>query len=78
MSLEAVRTLIETSRELENKPLSDDDELKRLAKMPPLQYGRVRKPAAEKLGITVGELDEAVKLARTENIVPTGQGRPLS
>ena len=77
MSLEAVRTLIETSPEFESKPFSDDDELKRLAKMTPLQYGRERKAAAEKLGINVGELDVAVKLARTENIVTTGQGRPV-
>ena len=77
MSLEAVRTIIETSPELENKPLSDDDELKRLAKMAHLQYGRERKAAAEKLGINVGELDQAVKLARTENIGMTGQGRPV-
>jgi hypothetical protein len=51
---------------LENKPLSDDDELKRLAKMRRLQYWRERKAAAEKLGINVRELDEAVKMARTE------------
>lgn len=77
MSLEAVRAIIETSPELENKPMSDDDEIRRLAKLSALQYARERKAAAEKLGIKLGALDAAVKEARNENTATTGQGRPV-
>lgn len=61
MSTDAVRAVIDNSPELQNKPLSDDDEIRRLAKLPSLQYERERKAAAEKLRIGVGALDALIK-----------------
>jgi hypothetical protein len=53
-----------------------ETEIKRLAKLPALEYERERKLAAERLGIDrVGALDAAVKSARSENGVAGGQGR---
>jgi hypothetical protein len=75
MSRDSVCAIIENSPEL--KPLSDDDEIKRLAKLPSLQYQRVRKIAAKKLGIGAGALDAEVKLARSNSSATTGQGRPV-
>jgi Protein of unknown function (DUF3631) len=55
-----------------------DAEIKRLAKLTPIEYERERKSAAEKLGIDrVSVLDGAVKAARGENGDAKGQGRPL-
>jgi hypothetical protein len=48
-------------------PTCDDDEIRRLAKLPPLEYARERTPAAEKLNIGLGALDTAVKAARRRN-----------
>jgi putative DNA primase/helicase len=46
---------------------NDDAELERLARLPPLDYGRGRKEAAKALGdIPVGILDAAVKAKRAE------------
>jgi putative DNA primase/helicase len=54
-------------------------EIKRLAKLPLLEYERERKPAAERLGIDrIGALDREVKSARAENSSAGGQGRSPS
>jgi putative DNA primase/helicase len=45
---------------------SDDAEIRRLADLAPLDYGRARKAAAKKLGIPVGILDRAVDAERNE------------
>ena len=55
-----------------------DAEIKRLAKLTPIEYDRERKSAARKLGIDrVGVLDRVVKAACGENGNTKGQGRPL-
>lgn len=41
--------------------------VKRLAKLAPIQYGKVRKNEAKVLGVTAGTLDSAVKDARKED-----------
>jgi Protein of unknown function (DUF3631) len=45
---------------------SDDELIAELAALPPLQYAKRRKDAAEKIGIGVGELDKIVAAARGE------------
>jgi hypothetical protein len=45
---------------------SDDAELERLARLPPIEYGRARKPAAKRLGVPVGILHRAVADKRAE------------
>ena len=77
MSRESVRAIIETSPEVENEPLSDDDEIGRLAKLPNLQYQRERNAAAKRIGINMGALDALVKEARNENTGTAGQGRSV-
>ena len=72
-----MRAVIDNSPELQNKPLSDDDEIRRLAKLPSLQYERERKAAAEKLRIGVGALDALIKKARNEGSGTIGQGRQV-
>lgn len=58
--------------------VDQDAEIKRLAKLAPLDYERERKAAAEKLGIDrLSVLDATVKAARAESGGATGQGRPL-
>jgi len=49
-----------------------------LARLPPIEYDRQRKKAAQELGTRVGALDDEVKKlkASLEN-EPTGQGQPL-
>ena len=57
----------------------DEAELDRLALMPPIEYGQVRKPVADQLGIAVGYLDAAVN-GRKKELTPAanvGNGRPL-
>lgn len=57
----------------------DEAELDRLALMPPIEYGQVRKQVAEQLGTAVGYLDVAVT-ARKKELAPAanvGSGRPL-
>jgi putative DNA primase/helicase len=57
----------------------DEAELDRLALMPPIEYGQVRKPVADQLGIAVGYLDAAVT-ARKKELTPAanvGNGKPL-
>ena len=58
-------------------PARDDHEIRRLAKLTPLEYARARDSAAKNLGIGVGALDTAVKVARRRNAetIATGQGR---
>jgi Protein of unknown function (DUF3631) len=54
-------------------------EVKRLAKLPLIDYERQRKASAEKLAIPrVAALDNAVKEARVENGAANGQGRSPS
>ena len=58
--------------------VDEENEIKRLAKLPPIEYERERKDAAKRLGINrVGVLDHAVKTARGNNSDTKGQGRPL-
>ena len=53
-------------------------EIKRLARLPLIEYERQRKASAEKLEITrIAALDNAVKAARAGNGDTNGQGRPL-
>jgi hypothetical protein len=54
-----------------------DAEIVRLAYLGLVDYEREREPAAEKLQVRVGILDELVKAARPHDEVPPGQGRPL-
>jgi hypothetical protein len=75
MSRESVRAIIENSPELENTPLSDEDEIRRLANLTNLQYQRERKAAAKRLGIGVGALDAEVKAVLSKSTDTTAQGR---
>jgi putative DNA primase/helicase len=57
----------------------DEAELDRLALMPPIEYGQVRKPVADQIGIAVGYLDAAMN-GRKKELTPAasvGSGRPL-
>jgi len=69
--------ITETEPDALAKNIDDTNEIKRLAKLRPLQYARERKDIADSLGIGVGTLDAAVKAARAENGDTKGQGRPL-
>ncbi len=63
---------------LDDKTIKIDaaNEIKRLAKLTPIEYGRERKLAAEKLGCDrLADLDDAVKTARAENGGRGRQGR---
>ena len=44
----------------------DDAEVERLARLPPLEYGRARKEAAKRLGVSLTFLDAAAKAKRSE------------
>jgi hypothetical protein len=59
--------------------LSKDDEatLEQLAALPQVQYDRIRKEEAEKLGIRTETLDHEVKARRPRNEKETGSGRAL-
>src|SRR5215470_9380330 len=46
----------------------------RLAALPPLEYDRVRKAEAEKLGVRVDTLDSEVRKARGDSAVESGAG----
>jgi putative DNA primase/helicase len=70
----------EKSEPGDTPPLSDDefdDEIARLAKLPPRTYEREREAAAKKLGLRVARLDKLVKVERDEGGDTPGQGRPL-
>jgi hypothetical protein len=58
--------------------LSDDAEIARLARLPPLTYDREREAATRRLGCRVATLDEAVRAARGETAGTPGQGRPIN
>src|SRR6516165_5409762 len=57
--------------------IDDDAEIERLAKLPAIEYDRLRKPTAARLGISLKALDAEVKAARTNNSETKGQGRPI-
>jgi putative DNA primase/helicase len=61
---------------------AEDAEIARLAKLSPLEYGKQRKAAADKLGTGVTFLDKAVSLKRAElglnEKEDTKQGRPMT
>lgn len=67
------------AKALESAASLDDAELDRLALLPPIEYGPVRKPLADQLGISVAYLDAAVTSRKKELIPPAsaGSGRPL-
>ena len=68
-----------TAKALNEAAPLDEAELDRLALMPPIEYGQVRKQVAGQLGTAVGYLDAAVR-ARRKALTPTanvGSGRPL-
>jgi putative DNA primase/helicase len=73
----------ESNVELDARATKIDDrneteaEIRRLAKLPSIEYDRERVPAAERLGIRVGVLDKAVKGSRAESGETKGQGRPF-
>ena len=47
-------------------PSADDAEVARLAMLPPIDYGKARKAAADKWGVPVGFVDAAVKCRQKE------------
>lgn len=55
----------------------DGDEVVRLAQLPPMEYDRIRKAAAEALGIRPATLDAAVKEARRKPDNASGSGLPF-
>lgn len=60
------------------EPTDDDARaIARLAGMNPLDYHRARKPTAERLGVSVAALDQAVKLARKDTAADNLPGKPL-
>jgi Protein of unknown function (DUF3631) len=65
---ERLKVLIKGAPDYADAETPDDDaELARLARLPPLEYGRARRAAAEALGdIPVNLLDAAVKAKRAE------------
>jgi putative DNA primase/helicase len=71
-----LRQIIDIAPDENPKPLCDDDQIKQLSKLSPLDYARMRKPVAKILGIGVGALDAAVKSEHAQD-APTGQGRPV-
>lgn len=74
-----VREIINKAPDEKPKPPCDDDEIKQLGRLSPLEYARERKSAARKLGIGVVALDAAIKAARPQDAeaTTTGQGRPV-
>ena len=68
--------------EKENMPLSElthEEALERLAKLPPLEYEKQRKEAAEELGIDrIQILDKEVSKARKGTSQTTGQGQTIT
>jgi hypothetical protein len=58
--------------------LSDDAEIARLVRLPPLTYDREREAAARRLGCRVGILDELVRAASGATASTPGQGRPIN
>lgn len=59
-------TATETATESSVDPLTEA--VNRLAKLPPLEYDKVRRQEAKKLGVRPGTLDSAIKGARQEEV----------
>jgi hypothetical protein len=73
----SVRTLRRWLRQ-PTDPL-DEAEIDRLALLPSLEYGQIRKPLAKRLGLSVSFLDETIE-RRQKRLCPVGPpsaGRPL-
>src|SRR5919106_6415772 len=74
---QAVREGVEGAKPVKE---SDAETITRLAALPPLEYSRVRKGDAERLGVRVTDLDAEVKRAREgakvdlSAAVPAGEG----
>jgi hypothetical protein len=69
-----------TAQSGEASAADDDAELERLAKLPPIQYDRARKAAAEALGVRASMLDRVIAAKRAELGLDDGdgkQGRPI-
>lgn len=59
-------------------PTADDAEIVRLAALPPIDYGKARKAAAERWGVPVGFVDAAVKGKQKERAAKDdGRGNAL-
>ena len=78
---QAVREGVEGAKPVKE---SDAETITRLAALPPLEYSRVRKGDAERLGVRVTDLDAEVKRAREgakvdlSAAVPAGKGQGLN
>lgn len=60
------------------EPTDDDTRtIAALARLAPLDYDRARKPTADRLGVSVAALDQAVKLARKDSAADNLPGKPL-
>jgi putative DNA primase/helicase len=72
--LAVVRTQIESATEVNE---TDEDRFQRLAKLPPIEYDRVRKTEAESAGMRVGTLDNEVERRRPNEDIHV-QGSKIS
>jgi putative DNA primase/helicase len=63
----------------ENSPPPEDDAaaIRRLARLKPLDYERIRDSEAQRLGCRVSMLDRLVRMERGDGATDAGQGRPL-
>src|SRR5262245_1023635 len=61
---ETVMAVIEAAESLEPRPETREETVARLAALRPLEYDRVRKIEAERLGVRIGTLDEEVEKVR--------------
>jgi len=76
MTAEDVKRIMDAASEV---VLNDADEIAHLAKLPPLEYERERKKAAERLSIErISTLDAIVEGRREKPQATQGQGRALS
>lgn len=73
---ERVTDWLDTARHA--APTADEAEITRLAALPTIDYGKVRKVAAEKLGVSVVFVDAAVKAKRKEAAKDEGQGTTIT
>ncbi|MBX3640975.1 MAG: DUF3631 domain-containing protein [Nitrosomonas sp.] len=69
--VEAVVTEVQTKR-VSNDKESEQADIKKLASLSPIDYGRARKQEAEKLGVNVSDLDKAVNAAKRNEIDDSG------
>jgi putative DNA primase/helicase len=74
-----IRDIVDSAPDEKPNPPCDEDEIKRLAKLKPIEYERERKTVAKTLGIGVRVLDAAIKAARSQNTeaIAIGPGRPV-